>query len=96
MTLAINLAAAPVQASVQIPLLAFGNVTAIFSLIPVQAVLLTSKLGIIMGCLLGIDLTIRNTPINTVLLIVDALLSFTDTRMARIWRARSGLSLGSS
>jgi hypothetical protein len=96
MTLAINLVTAPVQASVQIVLLGFRNVTAIFGLIPVQAVLFTSKFGIIVGCLPGINLTVRNTPINTGLLIVDALLNLIDTRMARIWHARNALSVDGS
>ena len=96
MTLAINLPAAFVQASVQIPLLGFRNVTAIFSLIPIQAVLFTCKFGIIVSCLPGINLTVRNTSINTGLLIIDALLNFIDTRMARIRHASTALSVGSS
>jgi len=96
MTLAIYLAATFVQAPVQISLLAFRNVTAIFGFIPIQTVLFTSKFGIIVGCLPGINLTVRNTPINTGLLIVDALLNFIDSRMARIWHASSALSVDSS
>jgi len=79
-----NLTASRVKAFVQMPLLGFGDVTTVFCLIPVQAVLLTSQLGIIVGGLPGIDLTVRNAPINAILLIVDPLLSFIDTRMTRI------------
>jgi len=96
MTLAINLAAAPVQASVQIPLLCFCDVTAILGLITVQTSLFTRKLGVIVGCLPGINLTVRNTPINAGLLVIDALLNFIDTRMAGIWYPSSLLSVSSS
>lgn len=94
MALVIDLATPLVQTLVQIPLLGLGNVATILGLIPVQTVLLTSKLGVIVGCLFGIDLSVRNTPINATFLIVDTLLNFVDTRMTGIWYACSALGEG--
>ncbi len=91
MALAMNLPATRVEALVQIPLIGLANVATIFGLISVQAFLLTSKLGVVVGCLLGINLAVRDTTIDAVSLVVDALLNFIDARMTRIRYASSVL-----
>ena len=96
MALAIDLPATPVQAPIQISLLGLGDMAAIFCRIPVQAVLLTSELGIVVGRLLGIDLAVRNAAIDAIFLIVDTLLNFVNAWMARICHSGSGLRHGST
>ena len=60
MALAIKLPATRVQAPIESPLLGLGDVATIFGCILVQAVLLTSKLGVVVRRLPRIDLAVRD------------------------------------
>ncbi len=51
-------------------LLALGDVAAILGLIMIQAALFTGKLGIVVGCLLAMDLAARDVRVRVCLFIL--------------------------